>query len=225
MKNFIVFAAVLVIMSVPALAFHPTTTSCNRCHIVHNSQTGSDVPLWSGMQTATTTFVKYTSDTLDTTPGEPAGSTLLCLACHDYTTTNTHAMNTSAGNLLGTHPIEIVYNTALVGQGVGQDDELKDPSVATVTFGDAVVGGTIADELLSGGDTVKCISCHDVHVQGLHEDRDADTLPPDPLDIGDYGIPHLQDIDGIRYTARGQNPTFASYSLKYGALCITCHIK
>ncbi len=221
MKNVIVFAVVLVIMSVPVLAFHPTNSSCNRCHIVHNSQTGSDVPLWSGMQTATTVFVKYASNTLNAVPGEPAGSTLLCLACHDYTAGNSHAMNTAAGNLLATHPIEIVYDTALLDY----DDELKDPSTATVTFGDAVVGGTIAEELLSGGKTIKCISCHDIHVQGLHGDRNAETLPPDPSGVGGYGIPHLQDIDGIKYTARGSSPEFSDYSLKYGALCVTCHIK
>ena len=220
MKNVIVFAVVLVIMSVPVLAFHPTNTSCNRCHIVHNSQAGSDVPLWSGMQTPTTVFVMYESDTLDADePGEPAGSTLLCLACHDYTTDNSHAMNTATGDLLATHPIEITYDAALVGK----DDELKDPTSATVTRSDGI-GGTIAEELLGGGDTVKCISCHDVHVQGLHGDANPD-LPALPTTDDDYDIPHLQDIDGIEYTARGSDPTFESYSLKYGALCVTCHIK
>jgi len=220
MKNVIVFGAVLVIMSVPALAYHPTKTNCSDCHLVHNSQTGSDVPLWSGKTIdPAPDFVKYFSDTLDAVPGEPVGSTLLCLACHDQSGGHYPSMNAVTGDLSKTHPIEIIYNSTLV---VNYDDELKDPSVATVERSDGI-GGTIAEELLGGGDTIKCISCHDVHIQGLHGDANPD-LPSPPVD-NDYDIPHLQDIDGIEYTARGDDPAFEDFSLKYGALCVTCHIK
>ena len=220
MKNVIVLGAVLVIMSVPALAFHPTNSSCDRCHIAHNSQSSSDVPLWSGATIdPTTVFVKYSSFTLDAVPGDPAGSTLLCLSCHDNSTSDRHAMNTADGDLSKTHPIEIVYDLALLDK----DDELRDPTDRIVIRSDGA-GGTISEELLGGGDTVKCISCHDVHVQGLHEDANPG-LPDPPTEDDDYGIPHLQDIDGIEYTARGTDPEFSDYSLKYGALCVTCHIK
>ena len=127
-------------------------------------------------------------------------------------------MNTAAGDMSRTHPIEFVYNTALLAD----DDELRDPSSATVTRSDGV-GGTIADELLTPEGKVNCLSCHDVHVQGLHDDENSDL--PTPPEEGDYEIPHLQDIDGIEFTARGSDPEYEDYSLKYSALCVTCHIK
>lgn len=220
MKNFIVLTMALLIMSVPALAFHPTTTSCNRCHIVHYAQTVDSVPLWSGLtiDTSSVTFVDYSSGTLNAAPGEPEGSTLLCLACHDASTSSKHAMNTAAGDLSRTHPIEFLYNTALATD----DGELRDPASATVTrTGD--IGGTIADELLSPEGKLNCVSCHDIHVQGIHDDANPDL--PAPPEGNDYDIPHLQDIDGIEFTARGADPAYGDFSLKYGALCVTCHIK
>ncbi len=214
-------ALVMVLPMATVMAFHPTTTSCSTCHIVHNSQSGGDVPLWSGQTIdPETTFIMYSSDTLDATKnGNPAGSTLLCLSCHDNSTSSRHAMNTADGDMSRTHPIEITYDAALLDE----DDELRDPSEATVIRSDGE-GGTIAEELLGGGDTVNCMSCHDVHVQGLHEDTNTD-LPADPLGEGDYDMPHLQDIEGVEFAARGSDPEFSDFSLKYGALCVTCHIK
>jgi len=216
-RSFIVLVVAVLVLSVPALAFHPTTTSCNRCHIVHNAQGADNMPLWSGA-TIATSFVLYGSDTLDAEPGEPEGATLLCLSCHDTSRTTSHAMNTAEGDLSRTHPIEFVYDNNL-------DDELKDPASATVTR-TAGGGGTILEELLTADGTMNCSSCHDVHVQGLHGTQ-LSGLPAPPTDDDDYDIPHLQDIDGVEYKlGRNADPNlFNSYSLSYGKLCVTCHIK
>lgn len=217
-------ALVMILPIATVMAFHPTTTSCNTCHVTHNSQ-GGDIPLWSGKSIVGATFLTYESDTFDgeDTIGDPTGSTLLCLACHDQSGGHYPSINAVSGDLRFSHPVDFVYDDNLVGD----DDELRLPSTDTVIRSDGE-GGTIAEELL-GDDKVKCISCHDVHVQGLHGDTNED-LPDIPLGdddkpIGNYDIPHLQDIDGIEYTARGSSPAFSAFSLKYGALCITCHIK
>lgn len=109
---------------------------------------------------------------------------------------------------------------------MGLDDELKDPTQWNVVRSDGA-GDTIANELLRGElkDTIKCVTCHDVHKQGLHVAANKSELPTGSR----YTMPHLQDIDGIEfqlaYHPETEPPTFVDWSLKYGALCITCHIK
>jgi len=133
---------------------------CIVCHVSHNAATGvSDAPLWSHTLTSTV-FTLYNNGTLDATPSQPSGVSLLCLSCHDGTVAldsfggATGSTFISGGANFGSdlsndHPIAIPYglDTSLVDSG--------QPS--------GVTGGTTidADMLFSGN--VECASCHDVH--------------------------------------------------------------
>lgn len=135
-----------------------TDQICIFCHTPHNAITSVvDAPLWNHTVT-TQTFVPYDSPTLDATPGQPTGSSKLCLSCHDGLTaidsyggaTGTHFITGDANvgiNLLNDHPVSFVYNTALATADGGLYDPATTPAVA--------------DLLFSG--QLQCASCHDAH--------------------------------------------------------------
>jgi predicted CXXCH cytochrome family protein len=178
---------------------------CFVCHTPHNAvdpaASGLDyAPLWNH-EVGSTVYTLYSSATLDHTPGQPDGSSKLCLSCHDGSvavdnfggvTTGTifvsDAMfdgppgsSVGAARDFGTsldndHPVSFLYDPVATA-----DPEIY-PSTATTP-----IGGTIASRLLVDG-KVQCSSCHDVH--------DVD------------GNPHLLVIDNSG-----------------SGLCLTCHAK
>ena len=144
---------------------------CIACHTPHNANTAvTDAPLWNHDLSAVATYTLYQSDTLNATPGQPTGTSKLCLSCHDgtvaydNTTDGTKMSGTSAvgdvtNGLSDDHPISFTYDTALATA----DGALHDPSTAvTIGSGDDTKTGTIASAMLIGGQ-VQCATCHDVH--------------------------------------------------------------
>jgi len=147
---------------------------CVNCHTPHNSDTSvATAPLWNH-EVTTGPFQPYTSPTMNATPGDPTGSSLLCLSCHDGTV----AIDSFGGNTGGTfmqpgdgayigidlrddHPISFTYDTALANADPG----LHDPAATTTTIGlgsDKENTGLVSDLMLPA-DQVQCSSCHDVH--------------------------------------------------------------
>ncbi|HEY3327676.1 MAG TPA: multiheme c-type cytochrome, partial [Novimethylophilus sp.] len=64
------------------------TQVCVFCHTPHNASTAVNGPLWN-RNTSGSTYTRYTSSSLDANTiangftAQPAGSSLLCLSCHD----------------------------------------------------------------------------------------------------------------------------------------------
>jgi len=147
-------------------SWNTTTEICIVCHTPHNALTGvADAPLWNHELSAVASYTLYASGTMNSIPGQPDGSSKLCLSCHDGTvalenfggvTTGTQLM--TGGSLIGTdlgndHPISITYDAALAAA----DGGLHDPT--TTSSG---LGGTIDGDMLISG-KMQCSSCHDVH--------------------------------------------------------------
>jgi len=163
---------------------------CLACHTPHNSATGAQqvAPLW-GHDTTIATFTLYTgiansgvtpgTTSLDAVTGQPSGTSLLCLSCHDGTVAvdsfgakangaGTIKIGTLSANadlttdLSNDHPISFLYDTALMTA----DGSLHDPATQIVTTlaspSGGVRTGTINDVLLENGN-MECSSCHDVH--------------------------------------------------------------
>jgi predicted CXXCH cytochrome family protein len=132
------------------------TEICIVCHTPHNADTA--VPLWDHDVTGET-FSPYTSDTLNSSPGDPTGVSLLCLSCHDGVTaidsyggaTGTNLITGTANfgtDLSDDHPISMAYSAD--DSGLYADTTLSG------------LGGSIAGDMLFGGN-VECASCHDPH--------------------------------------------------------------
>ncbi len=136
---------------------------CVFCHTPHNATPSA--PLWNHTLSGQT-YLRYDSSTMQASPGQPTGSSRLCLACHDGTVALGALANLPAGQTndlassfltgranLGTdltddHPISFRYDGALQAQ----DPQLVPPAVI--------------DLPLENGE-LQCTSCHDAHERDI----------------------------------------------------------
>lgn len=135
---------------------------CIFCHTPHNSLPAS--PLWN-KEDPGYTYTLYNSSTVQAAPGQPDGSSILCLSCHDGTTALGNVLSRmtdiefSGGvtnlppgssnmstDLADDHPISFDFTTGLAAA----DGQLKDPSAI------------IPPVRLEQG-RMQCVSCHDPH--------------------------------------------------------------
>jgi len=140
------------------------------CHTPHNAAPGAQG--WN-RRTRSTTYTPYTSSTLKSAPGQPNGSSLLCLSCHDGTVALGEMLSRGApvqvaggkisgSALLGTdlsddHPVSFVYDSMLRSRR----GELADP--ATLAKPSRV--------RLDSSGRLQCTTCHDPH-----DDRNGNFL-------------------------------------------------
>jgi predicted CXXCH cytochrome family protein len=136
---------------------------CIFCHTPHNAT--AIRPLWN-RELPTSSYTVYASRSLDAQPGQPTGSSKLCLSCHDGTialgavASRSTVIQMAAGvtvlppgaSNLGTdlsddHPISFVYNSALTQK----DRALAHPNSLPKTL-----------RLDSNGE-LQCTTCHDAH--------------------------------------------------------------
>ena len=136
---------------------------CIFCHTPHHAT--AVTPLWS-RKTSNAIYNLYGSSTLVAQPGQPTGSSRLCLSCHDGTIANgmlegfTEAIPMSGGvttmplgltnletDLSDDHPISFAYTSTLAAQRGELSDPLSLP----------------AEIKLEEGEMLQCTSCHNPH--------------------------------------------------------------
>jgi predicted CXXCH cytochrome family protein len=135
---------------------------CVFCHAPHN--TGGVRPLWN-REFSGASYKIYASSTLDARPGQPTGSSKLCLSCHDGTIalgsvlSRAERIRMTGGDYipagltnLGTdlsddHPVSFYYTSGLAAS----DGQLADP------------GALPAEIRLGPAGELECTACHDPH--------------------------------------------------------------
>ncbi len=135
---------------------------CRACHVPHNARSAE--ALWSRSMGAGPYTPYGPGLDLDATVPVPAGTSLLCLACHDGTLDLGDYVNSPtpgegpltgdvalSADLSDDHPISFLYAES----ATPIDLEI---AADTTAFG----GQTIAD-FLEDGTTMQCATCHDVH--------------------------------------------------------------
>ena len=135
---------------------------CIFCHTPHNSSPRP--PLWNRNDPGSI-YTLYTSSTTQASIGQPTGSSILCLSCHDGTialgsvlsrpspipfggSVTTMPVGTSnlGTDLSDDHPISFTYNAALAAL----DGQLQDPA-------------TLTGQIQLENGKVQCTSCHEPH--------------------------------------------------------------
>jgi len=139
--------------------------ACSYCHATHGAAGGAGTALWS-QRLVDKVYTIYSSSTLDAKPGQPTGSTKLCLSCHDGTIApaptgepGDSPLSASARALLmgelsvGTdlsddHPVSFAYGPEIASA----DPQIKHPG--------SLAGGPVK---LDKNGEMQCTSCHDAH--------------------------------------------------------------
>ncbi|WP_456377149.1 cytochrome c3 family protein, partial [Lutibacter sp.] len=197
---------------------------CIFCHTPHNSS--PKAPLWN-KNTSGTSYILYNSSTLDATPGQPDGSSILCLSCHDGTialgeivsrTTpiNMTGVMPSKSNLTtdlsNDHPISFTYDAALAAS----DGQLKTPPLTS-------------QAVLDHNSKLQCTSCHDPHKETNPKFLRASTEFSDLCFIchdKTYWANSTHKTSTKTWNGSGTNP-WAHLELAYATVsqngCANCH--
>ncbi|MCP3902446.1 MAG: hypothetical protein GY715_02325 [Planctomycetes bacterium] len=142
---------------------------CIFCHTPHSARPIS--PLWNRDNPANA-YTVYTSNALDAIPGQPTGTSKMCLSCHDGTialgsvvsqdqsiqmaggiTTIPPGSSNLGTDLSDDHPISFPYDASLVAT----DLKLTDPAALT------------SEIRLDQNQELQCTACHDAHDNSFGE--------------------------------------------------------
>jgi predicted CXXCH cytochrome family protein len=135
---------------------------CVFCHAPHG--TGGAVPLWN-REFPLANYQIYQSSTFDASPGQPTGTSKLCLSCHDGTIALGRVLSrvdrirmvsgefmpaglsNLGADLSDDHPISFHYTSGLAAS----DQQLKSPETLP------------AEIKLDPSGQLQCTACHDPH--------------------------------------------------------------
>ncbi len=199
---------------------------CIFCHTPHNSIPMG--PLWNRSDPGST-YILYNSSTTQATIGQPDGSSILCLSCHDGTialgnvisriididftggiTTLPIGNTNLSTDLADDHPVSFIYNSSLAVA----DGELIDPITLT---------GPV--QLENG--KMQCIACHDPH-KNIYTDFLVATTQNSNLCTNchqnNYWITGSHRNSTKAWNGQGINPWFHTpYITVTSNACENCH--
>ncbi|MDL1861785.1 hypothetical protein FBR04_12255 [Betaproteobacteria bacterium PRO7] len=139
------------------------TEICIFCHAPHNASPAA--ALWN-RRLPGSTYTPYTSSTTRSSPGQPNGSSLLCLSCHDGTIALGEVLTRGA-------PIPMAGGVTTMPAGAGRlGTDLSDDHPVSIAYtaalasarGELVNPATLTGKVrLDAGGQLQCRACHDPH--------------------------------------------------------------
>ena len=199
---------------------------CFFCHTPHN--TSPKGPLWNRRDPGSS-YKLYGSSTTQATIGQPDGSSILCLSCHDGTIALGNVLSRAASidftggissmpkintnlttDLADDHPISFLYNSSLAVA----DGELIDPV-------------TLMGNVQLENNRMQCTSCHDPH-KNIYTDFLVASTQNSNLCINchqnNYWITSSHRNSTKTWNGTGNNPWFHTpYTTVNTNACENCH--
>jgi predicted CXXCH cytochrome family protein len=140
------------------------TAVCIFCHVPHNALNAA--PLWNRAN-STGTYIPYASSTMKGTMGQPTGSSLLCLSCHDGTIApGKVASRSQAISMVGVNGDGTLLSTSSGNLGL----DLSNDHPVSISYSASSANATAelfpapqnSNVKLEGG-LMQCSACHNAH--------------------------------------------------------------
>jgi predicted CXXCH cytochrome family protein len=201
---------------------------CIFCHTPHNSAPVQ--PLWN-RNTPVSAYTVYSSNSLKAKPGQPTGSSKLCLSCHDgtialgsvlsrgatiqmasgITTLPPGAKSNLGTDLSDDHPISFMYDQALVTR----NPKLKPPNQLP------------RNVHLDARGELQCTTCHEAHDNSrgsfLVMDNSRSQLCTTCHQMGTTTIAAHQGCNSCHQTHTAPSGPYLLKAAKESDSCLTCH--
>ncbi|NOY58043.1 MAG: hypothetical protein GXO75_03785 [Calditrichaeota bacterium] len=134
---------------------------CSACHTPHRAV--PQTPLWKQSATGTT-YKTYNSSTTQAVIGQPTGSSLLCLSCHDGTIAlQTNSIFSPHINFSGKN-MQSIQGSSL-SHDLSDDHPISFTYDASLAYADneLVLPSSLPKEIKLENEQLQCTTCHDPH--------------------------------------------------------------
>jgi predicted CXXCH cytochrome family protein len=139
------------------------TRICIYCHISHSANEGA--ALWSRRKPAAN-YIPYSSSTIAANPGQPTGTSILCLSCHDGTIALGEVMRNGRARELSGNPGRMPPGKGLQGTDLSDDHPISFQYSADLAARteELAMPETLDRQLrLDMNGELQCTTCHDAH--------------------------------------------------------------
>ncbi len=218
------------------------TQICVFCHTPHGAETIQQAPLWNRKLSTATTYVPYTSSSIDANATEmanaPGGTSKLCLSCHDGTMAlgNVNVLNGKANQTI---PMTGTATGGLMPPGSGATTGFTRNLGVNLT-NDHPISFTYDSALATADGELRTPPTTSTLLNRIVGTRVVGGVKPKlPLEAGQMQCatchdPHLRETDASKGNAKflrlnrfqeNLGPTGGDFNEANDIICLACHSK